>query len=87
MMWYGKKNVDAVWSMNIGRLPSSMRTLVHTRPASAWRRQVEQVAQQRLLVLDMDAHVSDHGPMLAAGRPCVTGPMVPPGVGTMRQPA
>src|SRR5829696_2263917 len=34
-MWYGKKNVEVTWSMNTGRLPSSERTLVHTRPASA----------------------------------------------------
>ena len=55
MMWYGKKNVEPIWSMNTGRFPSIMRTFVHTSPASLGGRQVEQVAQQRLLVRDMDA--------------------------------
>ena len=34
-MWYGKKNVEPMASMNTGRLPSIDRTLVHTSPASS----------------------------------------------------
>ena len=33
-MWYGKKKVAVLLSMKTGRLPSSDRTLVHSRPAS-----------------------------------------------------
>ena len=35
MTWYGQKNVDSIWSMNTGRLPSIMRRLVHSSPASS----------------------------------------------------
>ena len=87
MMWYGKKNVDAGLVDEHRPLPVQHAHVRAHEAGVRLGRQVEQVAQQRLLVLDMDAHVLDHVPMLAAGRPCVTGPMVPPGVGTMRQPA
>ena len=33
--WYGKKNVDSIWSMKMGRLPSIIRRFVHSRPASS----------------------------------------------------
>ena len=37
--WYGKKNVASMSSMNTGRLPSIIRTFVHSSPASLGGRQ------------------------------------------------
>ena len=58
--WYGKKNVDSIWSMKIGRLPSIIRRFVHSEAGVLGGRQVEQVDEQRLLVRGMDDDVSDH---------------------------
>ena len=33
--WYGKKNVDSIWSMKMGRLPSIIRRFVHSSPTSS----------------------------------------------------
>ena len=87
MMWYGKKNVDAVWSMNTGRLPSSMRTFVHTRPASACVGRSNRSHSSGCSFSTWMHTFRITCPCSPPAAPCVTGPMVPPGVGTMRQPA
>ena len=48
----------------VGRLPSGVRRLVHTRPASDAEGRAEQVRHQRLLVVDVDDDVADHGPIV-----------------------
>ena len=87
MMWYGKKKVEPVWSMNTGRLPSIMRTFVHTRPASACDGRSNRSPSRGCSFSTWMHYVSDHVAMRRPARRRVTGPMVPPAVGTMRQPA
>ena len=83
MMWYGKKNVelDLVDEHRAACRPSCAGSCT-AAPASSGGRQLEQVAEQRLLVRGMDDDVSDHAAMLARAarrhRPMVTAPDGPP---------
>ena len=49
-------------STKTGRLPSIMRRFVQRSPTSPGDGQLEQVGQQRLLVVDVEDDVADHAP-------------------------
>ena len=86
MTWYGKKNVEAMASMNTGRLPSIERRLVHRSPASSalgssYRSHMSGCS---LAVWMQTLRITS--PCWRPGAPCVTGPMVPSRSGTTGQP-
>ena len=80
MCRYGKKKIEATSSTKTGRLPFIWRRFVQRTPTSPGVGRLEQVGEQRLLVVEVQDDVPDHDLMVArAGRP-VSPPKVRSGV-------
>ena len=66
--------------MKTGRLPSIVRRFVQSRPTSPALGHLEQVGEQRLLVVEVEDGVADHVRIVARAVAVRSDPMVPLGV-------
>ena len=70
MLRYGKKKTEFWSSTKTGRLPFIRRMFVQRSVDVARRRHLEQVREQRLLAVDVEHDVLDHGPILGRRPSC-----------------
>ena len=73
----GRRTRRSMSSMKTGRLPSSVRMFVQRRPRSTAVGQLEQVDEDRLLVVEVEDGIADHGRMVRRRGAPWSGPMVP----------